>query len=78
MALVYYYRGDFKGLTSLFGSYKDLAESLDDRAELGMFYGWLGMAMHCREQFRNAHEYLSRALNLDVIYYLGYFSPYER
>jgi hypothetical protein len=44
-AQVFYYRGDFKGLTELLLDHQELAESIDDKACLGMFYGWLGFAL---------------------------------
>ena len=44
-ASVFYYRGDLKGLTDLLNAHRELAESLDDKARLGMFYVWLGFAL---------------------------------
>jgi class 3 adenylate cyclase/tetratricopeptide (TPR) repeat protein len=61
---VFYYRGDFKGLTDMLSAHEDLAKSLHDKARLGMFYGWLGMALWCRERFRLSYEYLKSALRL--------------
>jgi tetratricopeptide (TPR) repeat protein len=63
-AFVFYYRGDFKALTHLLSTHKDLAESLGEKARLGMFYAWLGFAVDCREQFKDAHQYLCRALKI--------------
>jgi class 3 adenylate cyclase/tetratricopeptide (TPR) repeat protein len=63
-AFVFYYRGDFRGLTDLLGVHEDLAKSLKDKARLGMFYGWLGMALWCREKFRLSYENLKSALKL--------------
>jgi predicted ATPase len=40
-AFVFYYRAAFRDMIDLFDAYKDLAEALDDKARLGMFYGWL-------------------------------------
>jgi class 3 adenylate cyclase/tetratricopeptide (TPR) repeat protein len=61
---VFYYLGAFKELVDLLRSHKALAESLDDKARLGMFFAWLGFALDCRERFRDAHQYLSRALKI--------------
>ena len=40
-ARVFYYRADFAGFTRLFLEHQELAESLSDKALLGIFYGWL-------------------------------------
>ena len=62
--LVYYYYGDFKGLTELLFSHKDLAESLDDKATLGRFYACLGFALAFRARLRESYDYLHKALLL--------------
>ena len=63
-AFVFYYRGDFRGMIDLFGAHKDLAESLDDKARLGMFYAWFGFAMWARGKARDSYEDLHKALQL--------------
>jgi len=63
-ALVFYYRGDFKGLTELLFAHEDLAESLEDKARLGMFYAWLGFSLFSRERLRDSYDYLLKALDL--------------
>jgi tetratricopeptide (TPR) repeat protein len=63
-ALVFYYRGDFRGLTELLIAHEKLARSLDDKARLGMFLAWLGFAWHCRNKVRDAYQYLSSALKI--------------
>ena len=63
-AYVFNHRGDFRGLADLFGAHEDLAESLDDRERLGMFYAWLGWALNGKEELKGAHKYLSKALKL--------------
>jgi class 3 adenylate cyclase/tetratricopeptide (TPR) repeat protein len=63
-AFVFYYRGDFKGLTHLLTTHQDLAESLDDKARLGMFNGWHGFALQCRGTTKESYEYLHRALEI--------------
>jgi tetratricopeptide (TPR) repeat protein len=45
-AYVFYYRGDFRGLVSLLSNHEGLAESVG-KAELGMFYAWLGFGLYC-------------------------------
>src|SRR4030042_1507058 len=61
-ALVFYYRGDFNGLVSLFRDHEGLAESLTARAALGMFYAWLGVGLFCNGKARESYDYLSKAL----------------
>jgi class 3 adenylate cyclase/tetratricopeptide (TPR) repeat protein len=63
-ALVFYYRGDFTGLLSLLNEHEGLAESLTDRAVLGMFYGWLGFSLHCNGKAKESYEYLCKALKI--------------
>ena len=63
-ALVFYYRGDFKGLTDLFSAHESLAQALDDKGKTGMFYAWLGFALWFREEMRRSYQYLLKALEL--------------
>jgi class 3 adenylate cyclase/tetratricopeptide (TPR) repeat protein len=63
-SLVFYYRGDFRELVDLFSAHEGVAESLDDKQRLGMFYTWLGMGLYCREKFRDSYQYLSEALKI--------------
>jgi predicted ATPase len=63
-AYIFYHRGDFRGLTDLLTVHVDLAESLGDKARLGMFYGWLGFAIAERARLRESYQYLSKALKL--------------
>jgi class 3 adenylate cyclase/tetratricopeptide (TPR) repeat protein len=63
-ALVFYYRGDFKGLTDLLYAHEDLAESLEDKARLGMFYAWLGFSLCQRDRIRDSYAYLLKSLEL--------------
>jgi tetratricopeptide (TPR) repeat protein len=63
-AFVFYYRAAFRDMIDLFNAYKDLAESLDDKARLGMFYGWLGFAMWARGKAKDSYEYLCKALEI--------------
>jgi class 3 adenylate cyclase/tetratricopeptide (TPR) repeat protein len=61
---VYYYLGDIKEFINLFNSHKDLVESLGDKARLGMFYAWLGIANHMAGQQKDSYDYLRNALEL--------------
>jgi tetratricopeptide (TPR) repeat protein len=63
-AYVFYYRGDFRELENLLSTHLSLAESLEDKARLGMFYGWLGMALWPREKFEDSSRYLKKALTV--------------
>jgi len=63
-ALVFYYRGDFKKLTDLLFAHVGLAESFEDKAKLGMFYGWLGFSLYERDRIRDSYDFLLKALDL--------------
>jgi class 3 adenylate cyclase/tetratricopeptide (TPR) repeat protein len=63
-AYVFYYRGDFKGLTHLLGLHEDSAKGLNDRARLGMFYAWFGFALWSREEMQRSYGYFQKALQL--------------
>ena len=57
-------RGDYKGLEKLLIANEELAKSTSDREKLGMFYGWLGFALRCREKVQESYTYLLKALQL--------------
>ena len=61
---VYYYLGDFKDFTTLFGAYQGLAESLGDDEKIGMFYAWFGISDLMSGRAKNAYDHLIRAKNL--------------
>jgi tetratricopeptide (TPR) repeat protein len=61
-AYVFYYRGDFNGLISLFRDHEGLAESLTARAAFGMFYAWLGFGLFCNGKAKESYDYLCKAL----------------
>jgi tetratricopeptide (TPR) repeat protein len=63
-AYVFYYRGDFKGMTDVLSAHADMAEFLDDKARVGMFYAWMGLMLWEREKYRDAYQYLHNALEL--------------
>jgi tetratricopeptide (TPR) repeat protein len=63
-AYVFYYRGDFRGLVDLLSAHQDLAQSLNERAKLGMFYCRLAWGLHCREKFKDAYQYLCKSLKI--------------
>jgi class 3 adenylate cyclase/tetratricopeptide (TPR) repeat protein len=64
-ALVFYHRGDWGELEKLLRAHEDLAESMDDKAGLGMFYAWLGLTLYITKRGpKDSYQYLSRALEL--------------
>jgi class 3 adenylate cyclase len=63
-ASVFYYRGDIKGLNDLLNAHREQAESLGDKARLGMFYNWLGFGLWCRGKLGECYNYLHRAIRL--------------
>lgn len=54
-AYVFNHRGEFQGLVELFSSHQQIAESLEDKERLGMFYAWLGWG-RC-QKYRCGWEY---------------------
>jgi len=63
-AYVFYYRGDFKGLADLLEAHRELAESLDDKARLGMYYAWLGHALYYSKDIKGSYHHLHKALQI--------------
>jgi tetratricopeptide (TPR) repeat protein len=63
-AYVFYFRGDFKGLGDLLEAHKELADSLVDKARLGMYYAWLGFALSTGKDIRVSYQYLHKALQI--------------
>ncbi len=63
-ALVFYYRGDFKGLVDMLKAHENLAESLDDKAMLGMFYAWLGFSLDMNGRVKDSYQCLRKALKI--------------
>jgi len=63
-AAVYNHRGDYRGLADLLSTHEELAESLDDKERLGMFYGWFGWALWSRGGPKDGYRYLCKALKL--------------
>jgi len=61
---VFLYRGVFRELVGLLTAHQGLAESLNDKAKLGMFYKWLGVAVWGIERYNDSYQYLIKALNL--------------
>ena len=63
-ALVFYYRGDFKGLTNLFGAHEDIAATFENDESVGMFFAWLGFALSFRGKPQESYHYLQKALKI--------------
>ena len=63
-AYVYYYRGYFDELIDLLSEHEELAESLENKASLGMFYAWLGFAILLGLKVRDSYRYLCKALEV--------------
>ena len=63
-SLVHYYRGDLGKYIDLLSANRSLAESLDDKTKLGMFYAWYGWSLWFREKFKDSYEYLRKALEV--------------
>ena len=63
-AEAFYYRGDFKGMEDLLSAHEGMADALGKQAKLGMFYGWMGMALWGRAKYKESYEYLQKAFQL--------------
>jgi tetratricopeptide (TPR) repeat protein len=61
---VRYYMGDLGKYISLLSAHMELAESLGDRARLGMFYAWYGWSLFYIEKIKDSYEYLRKALEV--------------
>ncbi len=63
-AMVFYYRADCIAFEKLFVSHEALAETLDDKERLGMYYAWMGLIIYFREKYKNSYEYLHKAIKI--------------
>jgi len=63
-ALVFYYRGDFKGLNNLFSAHEDLVKTVEKDESSGMFNAWLGLALFFRGELQESYAYLQKAINI--------------
>lgn len=63
-AYVYDRSGVYGDLIDLLKTHQSLAESLDDKERLGMFYGWLGFALRFKVELKDSYQYLCRAMEL--------------
>jgi tetratricopeptide (TPR) repeat protein len=60
----YYYLGEFKEFIDLFKSHQVMAESLQDKAKVGMFYAWFGIAHFMAGKSKDSYDYLCKGLEL--------------
>lgn len=63
-AYVFYYYGKYKELANLLKANIAIAEALDDKELLGMFYAWLGFMLYGMEELNDANRYLFKALEI--------------
>ena len=63
-AMVFYYRGDFNGLTELLSSHEKMVEMHEDNQESAMFYAWLGFSLLLGTQINKSYNYLNKSLKL--------------
>jgi tetratricopeptide (TPR) repeat protein len=61
---IFYFRGNFSDLEQLLTQYIPLAESLNNKKLLGMFYVCLGISFWAAEKFNDSYHYLQKALEL--------------
>ena len=63
-AYVFYYYGKYRDLADLLKANITIAEALDDKETLGMFYAWMGFALNGIEELNDSYRYLLKALEL--------------
>jgi class 3 adenylate cyclase/tetratricopeptide (TPR) repeat protein len=63
-AYVFYYRGDFKGMAEVFSANRAIAESLQDKSQLGMFHAWYGWTITCQNKITEGYRWLKKALQI--------------
>ena len=61
---VFYCLGEFKEFIDLFESHQDMAESLNDKARVGMFCAWYGIAQYMAGKSKDSYDYLCKGLKL--------------
>ena len=79
-SLVQYLRGHFGDLHNLLFQYKDVAESIPGKARIGMFYAWIGLALHQLETYVDAYDYIRKSLaigeDLEDEHIIGYANTF--
>lgn len=63
-SIVYIWRADFEEMITLLIAHKEMAESLDDKEKLGIFYAQLAHALAHKAKLKDAYHYLIKALKL--------------
>ena len=60
----YYYLGENEEFIALLESHKALAESLQNKATVGMFYAWFGLSLLLAGKPKDSYDYLCKSLKL--------------
>lgn len=60
-ALVYYYRGDFKGLGELFFKHEKELDRIQDEEKVGMFHNWKGAIYYIKGEPVKAYDSFKKA-----------------
>ena len=60
----YYYLGENKEFIALLKSHQAIAESLNDKSDVGMFCVWYGIAFHLAGRIKDSYDYLYKGLKL--------------
>ena len=58
----FYYLGVFNQFIEIFSTHMDLADSLQDKSKVGMFYAWFGIAHWMAGQIKISFDYLHKGL----------------
>jgi len=63
-AYIFYYRGHFKDMSEVFCANKMIAESIEDKTKLGMFYSWYGWSLGCQNKIADSEPWLEKSLQI--------------
>jgi len=63
-AYVLYYRGHFKEMAEIFFANIKIAESLEDKAKLGIYYSWCGWSLFNQNYINKSYPFLQKSLHI--------------
>jgi len=63
-AYVFYYRGYFREMAEVISANKTIAESIEDKTKLGMFYSWFGWALWGQHKLLDSYPLFEKALQI--------------
>jgi tetratricopeptide (TPR) repeat protein len=63
-ALVYYFKGDFKGIDKLFAAHETIAQAVGNDKNAAMYYAWIGFSLYFRGKPKESYDYLKKAIEI--------------